>query len=126
HHDFFDLANDGTEARSVGKATADAFAAKALTLTPLVDQAGRYSFLEPLRPVVQRLEKLATQDHAWLLNHLAEYQDELLDQKDDLIAPIEQFMHGQQRQAYDEAVAFLREEAANLAELPPEELEPLR
>lgn len=126
HHDFFDRANDGTEASSVGKATADAFAARALALTPLVDQSRRYPFLEPIRPVVQRLEKLAAQDHAWLLNHLAEYQDELLGQKDDLIGPIEQFMHGQQRLAYDEALAFLREEAANLAELPPEDLEPLR
>ena len=39
--------------------------------------------------------------------------------KDDLLAPIKAFMHGAQRAAYDEAIAFLREEEANFAELSP-------
>ena len=35
-------------------------------------------------------------------------------------------MHGPQRRAYDEALAFYREEAANFGEIDPAELEPLR
>jgi hypothetical protein len=35
-------------------------------------------------------------------------------------------MHGPQRTAYDEAIAFLREEEANFAELPATEVQPLR
>lgn len=35
-------------------------------------------------------------------------------------------MHGPQRAAYDEAIAFLREEEANFAELPSDEVKPLR
>jgi len=126
HQDFFDRANDGTDARSAGQRTAEAFAAKATALTPLADQANRYPFLAPLRPVIEQLERLADKDHAWLLNHLHEFNDSLLDAKEDLLAPIESFMHGAQRRAYDEAMEFLREEEANFGELAPEDVQPLR
>ena len=40
HHDFFDRANNGTDARSVGQFTAEALSAEARDLTVLLDQAG--------------------------------------------------------------------------------------
>lgn len=126
HHDFFDRANPGTDARSVGQLTSEALAAEARDLVVLLDQATRYPFLEPLRPVVGRLTKLAEQDYTYLLNHLADFQDELLNAKDDLLSPIKTFMHGPQRIAFDEAIAFLREEEANFAEVPANEVQPLR
>jgi hypothetical protein len=126
HHDFFDRANDGSEPRSIGQYTAAALGAKAHELYPLVDQVQRYHFLAPLRPLAERLEKLAEKDHVWLLNHLAEYREDLLAAKDDLLAPIEAFMRGPQRTAYDEAMSFLKDEEANFAELPAAEVRLLR
>jgi hypothetical protein len=126
HHDFFDRANPGTEARSVGQFTLEAFAAEVRDLTLLLDQAARYPFLEPIRPLVQKLTVLSEKDHTYLLNHLSDFQDTLLSAKDDLLSPIKAFMHGPQRIAYDEAMAFLREEEANFAEVPAAEVQPLR
>jgi hypothetical protein len=126
HHDFFDRVNGGADARSVGQFTSEAFVAEARDLTILLDQSARYPFLEPLRPIAERISKLAEKDYTYLLNRLAEFQDELLTSKDDLLSPIKAFMHGPQRVAYDEAIAFLREEEANFAELPSEEVQPLR
>lgn len=126
HHDFFDRPNSGTDARTVGQFTSDALAAEARDLTALLDQSARYGFLAPLRPVAERLSKLAEKDYTYLLNHLADFEADLLTAKDDLLAPLKAFMHGPQRTAYDEAVAFLMEEEANFAELPPEEVRPLR
>lgn len=126
HLEFFDTANDGIDARAIARCTADALAARAQKLVLLVDQASRYSFLAPLKPIVERMEKLAERDPLWLMNNLTDYRDELLDAKDDLIAPVEAFMRGGQRTAYDEAIAFLREEEANFAELPSNEVQPLR
>ncbi len=125
HQDFFDRANSGTDARTIGQCTAEALAGEARDLTLLVDQASRYPFLTPLRPLVQQLGKLGEKDPTYLLGHLHEFQDDLLTAKDDLIAPIKAFMHGSQRAAYDEAMTFLREEAANMDELPRAEVEPL-
>ncbi len=126
HQDFFDRANNGADARSVGQFTSNALAAEAHDLGMLLDQAARYAFLEPLRPIAARLSKLAEKDYTYLLNNLADFEDDLLTAKDDLLSPIKAFMHGQQRNAYDEAVAFLREEDANFVELPSEETQPLR
>jgi len=126
HHDFFDRTNSGTDARSAGQFTSEAFAAEARDLTLLVDQATRYTFLEPLRPILERLSTLAEKDYTFLLNHLADFQDDLLTAKDDLLSPLKAFMHGPQRTAYDEAITFLREEEANFAEVPATEVQPLR
>lgn len=126
HHDFFDRANAGTDARSVGQLTAEALAAEARDLTVLLDQAARYPFLELLRPIAERQSKLAEKDYTYLLNNLKDFEDELLTAKDDLLAPVKAFMHGPQRKAYDDAITFLREEEANFAELPAAEVQPLR
>jgi hypothetical protein len=69
---------------------------------------------------------LAEKDYTYLLNHLADFQDDLLNAKDDLLSPIKAFMHGPQRIAFDEAITFLREEEANFAEVPAAEVQPLR
>jgi hypothetical protein len=126
HHDFFDRANAGTEARSVGQLTSEALVAEARDLTVLLDQATRYAFLEPLRPIVTKINTLAEKDYTYLLNHLHDFSDDLLTAKEDVLSPIKAFMHGPQRVAYDDAMTFLREEEANFAEVPVIEVQPLR
>ncbi len=126
HHDFFDRANAGTEARSVGQLTSEALAAEARDLTMLLDQVTRYAFLEPLRPIVGKINVLAEKDYTYLLNHLSDFSDDLLTAKEDVLSPIKAFMHGPQRVAYDDAITFLREEEANFAEVPAIEVQPLR
>ncbi|HMV46646.1 MAG TPA: BREX system P-loop protein BrxC [Blastocatellia bacterium] len=127
HHDFFDRTNAGTDARGVGQMTADAMAAEAHALQhELLSQVGRYPFLEALRPVAEQITRLGQKDYNYFLNHLAEFAYDLLTAKDDLLSPIKAFWNGAQRQAYDEAVRFLREEEANFAELPAAEVQPLR
>ena len=126
HHDFFDRANTGADPRSIGQLTSEALAAEARDLNLLLDQATRYHFLEPLRPIVDRIAKLSEKDYTYLINHVSEFRDDLLTAKDDLLSPIKAFMHGAQRTAYDEAISFLREEEANFAELPANDVQPLR
>jgi hypothetical protein len=126
HQSFFDRANAGTDARSVGQSTADALDAEARSLDVLVDQISRYAFLAPLRPIKARLSTLAAKEHVYLINHLREYEDELLTAKEDLLDPVKAFMYGAQRVAYDDAIMFLNSEEANFAELPTTEVQPLR
>ena len=126
HQEFFDRSNPGTDARSIGEATAHMFGEEARELNALLDQALRYPFVAKLRPVTERIAKLAEKDYSYLLNQLPEYGDELLDAKDEVLSPIKAFMRGPQRAVYNEAIAFLKEEEANFAEFPPEEVQPLR
>ena len=126
HHDFFDRANAGTEARSVGQFTTEALAAEASSLNLLIEQVTRYAFLEPLRPIVGKISALAENDYTYLLNNLNDFADDLLTAKEDVLSPIKAFMHGPQRAAFDDAITFLREEEANFAEVPAVEVQPLR
>ncbi len=126
HHDFFDRPNVGVDARSVGQITADAFASEAQDISGLLDQARRYVFLEPLKPVAEQIAKLAEKDHTFLLNQLSEFEVGLITAKEDLLSPIKAFMHGAQRVAYDECISFLQTEEANFADLPAADVQPLR
>jgi len=126
HQEFFDRPNAGTDARSVGQLTAEAFAGESRDLIVLLDQLARYPFLGRLAEPATRIGQLAEKDYACFLNHLSDFEDELLDAKEDYLDPIKSFMHGSQRVAYDEVIAFLKEEEANFPDLPQEEVQPLR
>jgi hypothetical protein len=126
HQDFFDRVNEATDPRSVAQLTSEALAGEARDLQVLLDQSGVYRFLRQLQAPAARIQAISAKGYAYLLGHLAEFADELLDAKDDLLAPVKAFMHGPQRRTYDEALAFYREEAANFGEIDAAELEPLR
>ena len=126
HQEFFDRPNDGTDARSVGQITSEALVGESRDIGVFLDQAARYPFLGKLRPIGEKVAELSGKDYAYLLNHLGDFGDGLLTAKEDLLDPIKSFMHGPQRKAYDEALSFLREEEANFADLPAEDVQPLR
>ncbi len=126
HQDFFDRTNLGTDPRSAGLATVSAFATEKTILKDLLAQSTRYPFLSTLDSVAERIGKLADRDYAHVINQLPEFQDPLLDAKQDLLDPVKSFMAGAQRTAYDEAIAYLREEEANFADLPSAAVQPLR
>ena len=126
HQEFFDRANPGTDPRSVGSATLEAIIREHAALQALAAQSSRYPFLTPLTPIVERLSILAGRDYAHLLNQLGEFQDPLLDTKEDLLDPIKSFMAGPQRTTYEECITYLREEEANFSDLPAGMLQPLR
>lgn len=126
HQEFFDRINTGTDPRSVGSETAKAFVQESQALQALLSHATRYPFLKTLEPVAERVGKLAERDYAYFLNQLAEFQDVLLDAKEDLLDPVKSFMAGAQRTAYDEALAYLREEEANFSDISTSAVQPLR
>lgn len=126
HHEFFDRINEATEPRAVAQLTLEALAGEVRDLQLLLDQAGTYHFLSKLQPVIERLDSIAKKDYSYLLNHLSDFATELLEAKETLLIPIKAFMHGAQRQAYDQVISFYREQQANFAEVSPEDLEPLQ
>jgi hypothetical protein len=126
HQEFFDSANAGTDPRSVGAASVAAFGKESAALQVLTAQASRYPFLAALVPVADRISKLAERDYAFLLNQLTDFHDDLLDAKQDVLDPIKTFMAGRSAAAYDEAMAYLREEEANFADLTSAAVQPLR
>ena len=73
HQDFFDRANDGTDARSVGQATQAGLSGESRLLKDLLLQVDRYPFLQSLRSVEEQIAKLVDRDYTYLLNPVPHY-----------------------------------------------------
>ncbi|WP_419594157.1 BREX system P-loop protein BrxC, partial [Thiolapillus sp.] len=65
--DFFDAPPKSTEAKALGKETAEAFAALVNSLERLLTQADDYPFLNVLRPELDNFKEIAGKPYTWFL-----------------------------------------------------------
>jgi len=114
HSDFFDSPPQSGEAKALGKETGDAFARLVQKLEVFYARADRYPFLNVLTPILAELKELCGKPYTWYLTELRNREDELLDAKENVITPVANFMGGSQREIYDAARDFAREQEANL------------
>lgn len=125
HIEFFLRPNTGNDPRTVGESALEAFRAEAQTLQQLLAQQSRYSFLKVLSPIAEQLQSLAQRDYSYLLENLHDFEDELLDAREDLLTPIKTFMNSPARRLYDEIVQFASEQRTNFNELQAEDVRPI-
>jgi hypothetical protein len=125
HFDFFSRPNEANDAKSVGQVTAEAIKGEAEDIQEIFDQSGNYPFLKQLEPVLKKIRSLSEKDYSYYLKNVSAFKNELLQAKDDIIEPVKSFMHGSQKKTYDDVIAFLKEEVANFAEVPPDDFAPL-
>ena len=123
--DFFDEPPAAGEAKAVGKETGLAFRELREKLSEIAAQSASYPFLNGLTPVVEKLRSLTQKPYAWYLTDLPQQKDELLDLKEEVIDPIRRFMSGSQKDIYDEAQRFQREQSANFGYIAGDELDQL-
>lgn len=117
YEDFFDDVPGASEAKALGKLTSEKFKEKREELSLLVAEASQYPFLNALVPVIEQLRAVGGKPYTWYLTELKAEADELLDVKEDVIAPIQRFMSGAQRAIYNEARAFVQVQKPNAAYL---------
>ena len=115
HHDFFHIANPGSDAKSVSKALLKALTDEAAVLDTLIVQESTYPFVESLGAVRDRLRFIAGHDYNYPLRNLREFDSELLDAKEDFIDPIKNFVNGANGKSFLAIADFLRDQAGNLS-----------
>jgi hypothetical protein len=69
---------------------------------------------------------MAKKDDGYLLNQLGTFKDSWLDAEEDLLTPLKQFLNGNQKTVYDEVRAFEVRYGDEFADLPAEQVAPLR
>jgi hypothetical protein len=126
YEDFFDSPPATSEAKALGKETADAFKGMLDQLSPLLAQHEHYPFVNALRPAHAKLKDAAGKPYTWHLTELSNQQNELLDLKEDVIDPIRKFMSGSQKDIYNEARSLLQTQEPNFIYVPGEEIETIR
>lgn len=126
YKDFFDEPSASGEAKVVGQETKDAFARSLAELETLTSGTGRYPFGERLDRAIATLKQVNGKPYAWYLTELLNQENELLDLKEDIIDPISKFMKGSQREIFDRAYSYLKEQEANFAYIEADEAEQIK
>lgn len=115
HQELFDESNPFNEAKSAAQETKEAFLKLARELSTLLGEKRFYTFLAQLDPVLEQANIVGRYDWNRMYAELLPQEDQWLDWKEDLIAPINAFMNGSQRKIYDDVRDFLTKGEANLS-----------
>jgi hypothetical protein len=126
HQELFNVQSLGTDARSTCEAFRMAMAEEAQDLREIAAQSANYPFLAAVKPWAEQAEAMAKKDDGYLLNQLNTFKDSWLDAEEDLITPLKQFLNGNQKTVYDEVRAFELRYGDEFADLPAEQVRPLR
>ncbi|MGZ3809496.1 MAG: hypothetical protein ACXVCE_15540, partial [Bacteriovorax sp.] len=113
YKDFFDEQPKSQEAKAVAKDTIEKFKELNDDLKKLVYQKEQFPFLSVLFPISEKIDVMTKKQYSFFLTSLSEVEDELLDAKEKIVAPIKTFMAGSQKDIYKEAKHFLLNESEN-------------
>ena len=115
--DFFDHPPESTDARGLANEITNGFKELSNKLANYLSQSSNIPFLNILTGVKNTLETASEKDFNWIINDLSSMQDELLDQKENIVDPIIKFMEGNQKIIYEDARQFLLNNRDNLSSL---------
>lgn len=114
--EFFDEVNLPKDPMELAHLGAERLKAKLEQLKSVVATT-RYPFITALLEPIERLESVVGKAPTWYLSEFTG-GDELIDVKNDVLVPIDQFLNGPQVKTYRDAEQFLMASAPNLGYLP--------
>jgi hypothetical protein len=114
YNDTFHKPATSIDAKALGNEFSAAVEKRWIELEGYTSRIDRYPFLNQLLPVVDLLKRLRGKSYDWYYDHIDTFADILPDATEDVIDPIIAFMHGEQRNIYDEARKLLNSQQYNL------------
>ncbi|HZK07238.1 MAG TPA: BREX system P-loop protein BrxC [Bacteroidales bacterium] len=82
----------------------------------------QYAFMKILEPLKELLHKLVRMEYGVLINTVNEWEDKLLDAKEDILDPIKRFWNGEQKKIYDQIRIYLDGDQSNFEFIDGEEV----
>lgn len=122
----FDETCNLQEAKDVGIAFKEKLTELAIDIDKLLVSKSNYPFLESLEPISERLNKLTNKEYSYYLTNLKDFEDDLLDTKEDLINPIKTFWNGEQKRIYDDIRTVIDGDRSNLEYVEGDELKTIK
>jgi hypothetical protein len=122
YSDAFDESCSVKEGKDVAKAFKNKLKELVVEISQLLIRKKEYPFLSSLSEFNDKLEKLTSKDYIYFLTNLKDFEDYLLDTKEDLIDPIKRFMNGDQIGIYDSIRNLLNGDTSNLDYIEGDEL----
>lgn len=115
YKELFDLPTDGTDARTIGAEWLESTRTLSEELGKLLAQKAQYPFVVALEPLAAKVSAMVGKPATWYITEPAAQEDDLLDAKEDVLDKVRSFMGGAQREIYDDARDFLRDQEANIS-----------
>lgn len=115
YKELFDLPSDGTDARTIGAEWLESTRTLSEDLGKMLAQKAQYPFVVALEPLAAKIAAMVGKPATWYITEPATQEDDLLDAKEEVLDKIRSFMGGAQREIYDDARDFLRDQEANIS-----------
>jgi len=126
YKDTFDESCNVTEAKEVAYAFRERLKEMYVDVNKFLVQQKQYAFLGSLTAFNEKLGKLQDREYSYYLTHIAEFEADLLDFKEDLLDPVRRFMKGDQLAIYDSIRSMLDGDTSNLTYIEGDEVQLLR
>ena len=126
YRDFFDETCPAKEAKEVAMAFKNKLILEYGWLNQILINRDNYPFISELLPVAEYVEKLTKKDYTYYLTNVKDFEDELLNYKEQLIDPIKRFWNGEQKKIYDSIRVFFNGNQSNLDYVECDELTALK
>jgi len=122
----FDESCPFQEAKDIAVGFKDKLSGLLQEVNGLIQNSNNYPFLKLLEPIQEKLRSWNGKDYTYFLLSRQEFEDTLLDAKEDLLDPIRKFMNGDQKKIYDDIRLIVNSDTTNLSFVDGDEMEQLR
>lgn len=112
--DYFGKSATKNEARELHKLVADEMASFSTIVEGYYMQRSDYPFLESLKAPLDRIAKIKNLPYPHIFSELKDFEDDMLDDKEDILDPIVAFMKGAQLSILKKIGSYIRSNSANL------------
>jgi hypothetical protein len=125
YQDYFNEPCLGNEPKEISRLFKQRINKELNDLMLLYNMRSRFRFLEIMGEPVNRVKLLAEKDHPYFFNALLNYQNDMLDDKDNVIDAVKRFMNGPQKDIFEQVLLYLQSDNANFNYINHEGLERL-
>ncbi|MDO6479831.1 hypothetical protein [Shimia thalassica] len=114
YKELFDAPADGSDARSLGAEWSSSVAEMVEEIKSLTQRDAQYPFTKSLKPLQAKLQAMSDKPASWFITEVVAQEDDLLNDKEDLLDKIRSFMGGSQRAIFDDVQQFLTAQLSNI------------
>lgn len=123
--DAFDETSGLKEAKDVAVAFKEKIKDLATEVKQLYYRRSDFPFLSVLEGFSERLQRLSNNDYKYFLTSISDFEDDLLDNKEELLDPIKSFINGEQANIYLDIKKLVNSNTANIDYIDGDEFETL-
>ena len=125
YQEYFNEPNLGNEPKEISRLFKQRMEKEVKDLSEMYILRSRFKFLESLGEPLNRLKLIAEKEHPYFFNALDQYQDNLLDDKENVLEAVKKFMNGAQRSIFENVLLYLESNNANFDYIGNDSLEKL-